>query len=236
MNSQVYCFLLCIWLFSCQDQRKTITVDKVTIPQESYNLIIKIKEIQDGKAYLNIVSEQRLKRIDSTTLKNGHFSFTGHTKETSLIWLTFDATSQGISLILENENITVTGHILHIKNAQIQGGPINTLYSAFKKESSIFFSKIDRRYQRFQKARLENNSEQLHLIYKEISGIKTAYLDFCITYIQKHPDSYISLIVLSDLIDEKLDKNQLQNSLTLCSKRLRNFLFAQKLEQRIGTL
>lgn len=236
MNSQVYCFLLCIWLFSCQDISKSPPIKIVNESQNIFNLIINIEGILEGQAYLNIVSEQQLKKIDSITLIDNSFLFTGKIDEPILVWLTFDNTTQGLSLILEPEEIRISGERLHIKNARVKGGSLNNSYTAFKKESSLFFSKIDTRYQRFQKARLENNSKQLHIIHKEISDIKAAYLEFCTQYILKNPDSFISLVILNDLIDENLEKNVLQNSLNSCSKRLINLSYAQKIKQRIQKL
>jgi len=212
-------------------------VQKKEIPSsKNYSVVIEMKGIPTGKAYLNILDSQQLKKIDSASLTNNKYNFHGQINEPTLVWLTFDYSAQGIPLIIESTDITVIGQVLNVKEAQINGGVINTSYTAFKKESSLFFSKIDRRYQRFQKARLENNSQQLQLIHKEISDIKAAYLQFCITYVYKHPDSFVSLIILNDLIDEKVEKKILDDAFIACTSRLKKNSFAQKIAERIRKL
>jgi len=235
-NSQIFSFILCIWLFSCQDIRTSLVQTKEKAPSKNYSLVIELNGITAGKAYLNILDTQQLKKIDSASLANNQFNFHGKIDEPTLVWLTFDYSAQGIPLILEATDITIIGEVLNVKEAKIKGGILNTSYTAFKEESSLFFSKIDRRYQRFQKARLENNSQQLQLIHKEISDIKAAYLQFCITYVYKHPDSFVSLIILNDLIDEKVEKNVLNDAFIACTSRLKKNSFAQKIAERIRKL
>jgi len=235
-NSQIYCFILCIWLFSCQEVSKSLEETREKPSTKNFSIVIDINGIPEGKAYLNILDTQRLKKIDSVSLSNSQFNFNGKIDEPTLVWLTFDYTTQGIPLILEATNITVIGQVLNVKTAQIKGGILNTSYTAFKAESSLFFSKIDRRYQRFQKARLENNIQELQLIHKEISDIKAAYLQFCITYVYKHPDSFVSLIILNDLIDEKVEKKILDEAFIACTTRLKKNSFALKIAERINKL
>ncbi|PCH77889.1 MAG: hypothetical protein COB98_02170 [Flavobacteriaceae bacterium] len=235
-NSQIYSFILCIWLFSCQDLSNSLPKTIAEISRENYSLLINIEGIPKGKAYLNIVKAQQLKIIDSATLTDKQFIFNGEIKEPALVWLTFDYTTQGIPFILEPTQINISAEVLHIKSALIKGGSINDSYSSFKNESSVFFSKIATRYQRFQKARLENDSQQLHLIYKEISDIKAAYLEFCLRYVHKHPDAFVSLIILNDLIDENVEKNTLNIAFLACTSRLKKNALAQTIKARINRL
>lgn len=235
-NSQIYCFILCIWLFSCQDVSTTSTTEVKSTSTKTYSIIVNIDGIPKGNAYLNIVKAQQLKKIDSASLSDNQFIFNGHVKEPTLVWLTFDYTTQGIPFILEPSAIDISAEVLHVNNALIKGGPLNNSYSAFRRKSLLFFSKIDSRYQRFQRARLENDSAQLQLIHKEISDIKAAYLEFCIAYVYKQPDSFVSLIILNDLIDEKVDKKVLTEAFTACSSRLKENSFAQTIFTRIHLL
>ncbi|MBL4744805.1 MAG: DUF4369 domain-containing protein [Flavobacteriaceae bacterium] len=236
-NSQIYCSILCIWLFSCQNGSHPIGNVKKENYLKEYSLRISIDGVPSkSTAYLNILEAQQLKRIDNAPLINHQFHFKGHLKEPSFIWLTFDYTSQGIPFILEASNIHISSEVLHLKSALVKGGPLNKSYTDFKRKSSLFFSKIDVFYQRFQKARLENNSQELALIHKEISDIKAAYFQFCINYIHKHPDSFVSLIVLNDLIDEKVEKKKLFNAFSTCTDRLKKNAFAQIIQTRINEL
>jgi len=236
MKSQIYCIILCIWLFSCQDLSKQNKDTSQDTSKNNYSITITIDGTNEGQAFLNIVKSQRLKKMDSVSLTNGHYLFNGKIDEPTLIWLTIDNTTQAFPFILEPYTIEISGEFLHLGQAIVKGGPLNTSYTAFKKESSSFFSKIDTRYQRFQRARLENNSAQLHTIHQEINAVKTDYFQYCIDYVYKNPNSFISLIILNDLIDEKVESTILEDAFTNCSTRIKQHSFAQKIAVRITEL
>lgn len=236
MKSQLFCFVLCIWLFSCQENTK-LSVKKTSLTSiKDYQLTVDIKGIKSGKAYLNVVKNKELIKIDSAYLHENIYRFSNKLEEPLFVWLTFESTSQGLPLILENARISVIGSVLYLRESHIKGGNINDNYVSFKKESALFLSKIDTRYQRFQKARLENNNQQLQIIHKEISDIKDAYIQFCIQYVLKCPNSFVSLIILNDLIDEQVNKQTLNSTYSACSERIKNLKFGQSIFHRIQKL
>jgi peroxiredoxin len=156
-----------------------------------------------AKVYLRYRVEKKVK-LDSATLKNGHFQFTGSiTGDPVYANLMFNAKGTGMnnddvkSVYLENGTITVTGADL-LANAKVSGTkanddnvrydaalkPVNDAYDALEAKGK----NADTTLQKSESFQKENNKAEKAIEAREAAANKQ--------FIKDNPGSFISLVAL----------------------------------------
>lgn len=212
MKYWVFTALLYAALVSCSSEPSK---NAVNTSINKFQLNGKIVNFEAKKVYLNKLVNKSLYPIDSANITNKQFVINGIVEYPERFILTFDSNYTKILLIVENQKFNITIDSDNFNDPIIKGSKLNDELNAYKNASKLIFNKIDYLYPHFQKARLENDSQRLEEIGKDMKSIETEFNEFSYKYISKHSNSFIAPILLNDLLkSSKIDTLKIKECYT----------------------
>lgn len=184
--------------------------------QEKYAIDVVLDEVKpEAKLFLQYEDNNSIK-IDSAEVGNSTFSFTGEIQEPTLGFLVLS--EEGASLdelkntgerpdmgqvYLSDGEITVKGE--NLVTAQITGTQLNEQLQELKRNTAAYQAKFEEVNTRFQNASddekrdpefLQELDAQNEKNYSELQG-------YLMQFVADNPDSFISLSILRDIVDEE---------------------------------
>jgi hypothetical protein len=227
-----YIFYSCFFLlFSCTNNNTLKNVSNSE--KKSVQGFVLKGTLTNGEAstvYLNKIIGNSLFQIDSASVNNHTFVIQGMVEFPERFALTFDSYAYKTILILENTPIEINIDINNINNPIIKGSPLNNQLEDYKLKAKTIFRKIDYLFPHFQKARLENDIEKLAEIKLEMNAIEQEFQAFSYVFIEKHKNSYIAPIILSDHLKTfPIDTLQIKKTFQLISDDVKNSPDAQQI-------
>lgn len=214
------------FLYNCNGKQ-----DKTNRQQnDGYSVHGTIKGLQDGKIYLNHndVVSRTSKVLDSASIKDGKFTFTGfidHPDQVTLV-----SGDKYIRFFLENTEIEIFADVTipveryeGIK-ATIKGSKLNDLYQEQQaKEKAIVeqekYAELSKLEKAYQKAQQERDREEGKKIYETLEKFKDLsserskeLMNSKVKFIDKHPNSPVAPEVLGYMFSESsLSRNQMDD-------------------------
>lgn len=142
--------------------------------------------------------------MDSATLSGGRFTFKGMIKDPNKISVMLAGSQDAITFYLEPGVISIKG-TNSLKQAVVKGGKINAQYVGYYKEvmasGDLLFAQLDERYRKAL-ATQPLDSADLLTLYDKAKQLLKQRDSLKYAYIQRHPESYISLETLLELAGE----------------------------------
>ena len=217
--------IICIILVSCKknvssvNQLNISTIDSIN----GFELNGKLENFYPKKVYLNKIIENSIYPIDSSEVINNRFTFKGIVEFPERYSLTFENYSLIVICIIENAHIDILFNSNNIIDPIINGSTANNLFNQYKVQSKQIFKKIDYLYPQFQKARLENNVDNLTEIRDKMRKIEIEYRDFSYNFIIQNKNSYVAAMILRDqLKSPDIDTLRVKNTYQILSKEIKN--------------
>lgn len=206
--------------------------------QKSFNVQGTAPVTKNGcKVYLNYQSEGKL-HLDSTVVKNGQFSFKGSLNELSYARMVFDHENKGSYWVLnmgdrfyfylanETYKIAVKDSL---KKAVITGSPTQKAYAAYlSKIGGGFMNIIDSANQEMSKA----DTGAIPAIRKKYDGKFAAMREKEKIFINGNPDSYFSIIALTD-VSNTAPMTEVEPLFNSLSEKVRNTTPGKEMKSRI---
>ena len=189
-------FLIAISLFSCAKKATSEYHIDGTLTGFTDNETVYVMKISDSNRQIV---------IDSTTLNNGKFSIDLPKVESKdFNFIKFSKTPGNILLIAENENITITADKSDLRAAQINGGTENQVFSEYLAEIQKLRETEMKIAENSRTAAQSGDYAQLREIKKESDSLTNQKKTLRIQTIEKNPNSIVSVMALSDLINLKM--------------------------------
>ena len=226
-------FLLSFLAFLLVSCKKNSTEIKQTNNQilktfNSFKIKGTLENFYPEKVYLNKIIGDSFYEIDSSIIENNNFSFKGIVDFPERFALTYQNYSSASILIIENTSFNVFISSDAINDPLINGSQLNNELNEYKIASKNIFKKIDYLFPQFQKARLENDANELKKIGSEIKNIETDFTKFSYNFIFKHKNSYVSAMILRDLLKSTtVDTLQIKETYKTLSLEVKNSPDAQ---------
>ncbi len=191
---------LCLIAFAC---KKEATSD--------YSITGNITGFDNNTTvYINKISNSnRQIVIDSTKLVDGKFTISlPKVTSADFNFITFNKTQGNILLIAENESINITADKSNLRDAEIKGGSENILFSEYLKEITSIKLEEGNISTKGRAASQNGNYDELRKLKAKsdsLTGVKKAMRLGIIT---KNPNSIVSVMALSDLVNYKMIKGE----------------------------
>lgn len=176
--------------------------NETVVVQEKYNISGQLIGANDGSVYLKARGDEGWETIDSATVLNGQFAFSGSVESAKIVYLTSTNFKGGVPMILDNAEISISMNKDSIGSAKVEGLPSQKIYDEAKSNLEAF----DDIWQDFyyntyrfmddeQKAK---NEDYLNSIYDSAQMVKKEYL---ISFFDIHNNDMISAQILLDQED-----------------------------------
>lgn len=214
MRNLIFSIIFSFLFLSCEKAKTKSNLQDLKIKTSS-NFFIEgsVKNFQPNTVYLNKIIENSVYSIDSSSIINNTFQFKGSVEYPERYALTFNNYSSVIAFIIENDSIQITVDFENIEKPNITGSSLNNEMNKYTASSKKIFKKIEYLFPKFQKARLENDAEQLKILNNEMTIIENEYFNYTYNYVKMNTSSYVSAMILRDQLKlSKIDTVRVTNS------------------------
>lgn len=152
----------------------------------------------------------------ATSLKDGMFKIDGEDlKQPEMKYLVFDEKAPAIALLMDNSVVNVSGSKDSLTNLKITGSVLQTDFQELVKRLNAFQSVFSN-----QDFTPEN---------------KNAIASSCEEFVKQHPNSFTSLIAISQILQIAQDPVRADKSMQLVSDNVKQFDLAKSLDYQIQT-
>jgi peroxiredoxin len=223
MKKLIYLFALAVIAVSCS-----------TNP--SFLVDGNIKGWKDGPITLKKRIDGDWTTVDSTQMKKGKFNFTGTVDVPGMYYVIPPAGRRdAIPFFLENSNITITGSSDDPKDVVVKGSAAQDEFRDFYARVDSISDRMQSYYERYAKARSENDTTSTAKIEKELNDLYKIQTDIQKAFVLDNPNSFVAPYILLQ-IQYGMDASELKSYVTNFTADVLKTPSAQTLSMRIKKL
>lgn len=191
----------------------------VSCNKDGYTINGEVKGFEDGtKVYINKQDENGFTKIDSTVVKGGLFEFkNSKAPEVDLYFIELDTTKMFMyPMVLEKGEIKFTFDKEKPQEAKVIGTKNNNLMTSYNEEASKIQKEImdfqQQNQMKFMEAQQKGDQAAMQSISDEMMSLQNKYVDQNKNFINTNKDSYISLLLLTQLaMSDALTTEEIKN-------------------------
>lgn len=191
----------------------------VSCNKDGYTINGEVKGFEDGtKVYINKQDENGFTKIDSTVVKGGLFEFkNSKAPEVDLYFIELDTTKMFMyPMVLEKGEIKFTFDKEKPQEAKVIGTKNNDLMTSYNEEASKIQKEImdfqQQNQMKFMEAQQKGDQAAMQSISDEMMSLQNKYVDQNKNFINTNKDSYISLLLLTQLaMSDALTTEEIKN-------------------------
>ncbi|HAQ64488.1 MAG TPA: hypothetical protein DCR43_01305 [Bacteroidales bacterium] len=199
---------------------------------DTFKLTATIEGLADGQAIMQIATDTGLLAIDTTTITENSFTFTGEKADPEMIYITFTKSAGTLNLFLENATIQVTGKIDSLKQASITGGPTQDVYNKHLAGKRDFEKLSAQLYQEYANAEANGDSIKQKEIYAQFEAADKENKTKLKTFIAENSHSAVApYLVRRELIFDLSDM-QLDSIIGTFGVEITENIYVKKLKER----
>lgn len=223
MRKVLFLFIAVMFLFvSCDSGNK-------------YNITGNIKGLKEAKVYLEKISGRENIKVDSTSLVDGKFSFTGSVSSPEMYNISVEGQRVGIKFFLENSNIEINADLQNPMNAEVVGSANQDVFVAYneaQEESGAEFKVLRDAYKSATAKKDEAAMDSIAKVWDQKSSVVLKKnLDFVSAHSSSVAAAYIAL-----RLSYKMDVDAMQSMYDEFAPDAKQSSFAQKIKDKIEIL
>jgi len=184
MEKLIFSFIVIAVLIGCRNVPESTP--------NAFNISGEMAGGEEGILYLQKYENSEFVYLDSTTVKQDKFSFTGFLDVPQRYYLSSKGNDAKAAFFVETGDIKLQGHIDSLRTTRVSGSDLEDEFQSFQEGLSVFSDRqteVNTRYwaadSAGDKAGKEAASEQMDAIYEEQKDHVRAYL-------KEHPASHVS--------------------------------------------
>ena len=146
--------------------------------------------------------------VDTTTVVNGEFTFTGQAGEPEIHYLFVDQSNGYTAIVLENGEIELSAQIDSLGLAKIQGTPQNDMLAVYFKKAQAMSQKGMAIQNDMKTANTNRDQVVMNSLNDEMRDFQEEYKSFEIDFIKENPNALISALLLEKAIAQRTVENE----------------------------
>lgn len=193
-------------------------------------------EIENGtKVYLKRLNEVNQPiDVDTTTVENGKFKFTGKADSLDLQYIFVDKINGNIPIVIENGTIEITFQKDSMQFAKLEGTEQNDLFSKFLDNSRTFSKRAMSMRADFEKARANGDAATQEALQAESMEMQDQAQKFELTYIKENPNALISALILERVLAGKgLPENEINDIYEAFTPKIKATAPAKRIKKQL---
>ncbi len=206
------------------------------------------KGMENGKkVILQTMAENGMSMIsvDTVLVKDGKFEIKGKIKEPALHSLVFPDYNNGLSLIVENDEVKVEVLKDSIQNSKISGTYHNDEFQKFNQDIKKVRKSVDKKMadfqaknmQAYQDANTKKDTVTVNKIIKEANTIQNEFTDAMAKYAEGNTKSFISLLIIDNMFKmPNQDMEKVKKMYNALDADLKNTKPGKKIKTQIDAL
>ncbi len=146
----------------------------------------------------------KLVDVDTTTVENGSFTFSGIQNEPQLHYITLETAMGNIPLVLENGKIQVNFQKDSMNFAKVKGTPQNELFMSFLDESRELSNRARSMQNDMRTASQQRDTATVSALREEYIEFQDDVKNFNIQFAKDNPSALISVLIINNLMMGKV--------------------------------
>jgi peroxiredoxin len=205
---------------------------------KGYSISGEAPKMEDGKmVYISEIDENtnRPNRVDSTKIKDGHFELDMEDPKTpNLSFLEFEGTQGNVIFISENEEINFTVYKDSLRASEVSGGKENRLLQEYLGHLTKVNEKVMKGRTAMRSAFQQKDSTKLTNLKETEKEIIDNDKVFKKKIVQENPDSFVSIMVISDLLRMKsYPVNEIKEMFDGLSEEVKNTAIGKQIAKNL---
>ena len=148
-------------------------------------------------------SLNKLQDVDTTTVENGIFSFTGAQENPKLYYIFLESNRGNVPLFLENGNIDIKFQKDSLNYAQLKGTPQNDLFMRFLGETRKMGERARSMQRDMNNAARAQDTATVTALREEYLELQQELKSFNVDFAKENPDAIISALILGNMLFSK---------------------------------
>ncbi|WP_412984597.1 redoxin domain-containing protein [Pontimicrobium sp. IMCC45349] len=225
--------LVLTMVFSCKKEESTL-------PSSTYQVNVTAKGVYNGiRAHLKSQNDGRNQAItDTAMVMNESFKFEGEINGTAIRILTINGVNGQATFVLEPGVTNIEIFKDSIYKSKIAGGYNNDVFNLYKSNYNAKLESIKNTRAEIRSARQQNDTSLLKELGLKNTQLNDELNNFAYTFIDEHPDSDFSLLLLEGMAADKNAniskvKSSLQRLEGVANKNNSNLVISKKIELAI---
>ncbi|MDU8886829.1 TlpA disulfide reductase family protein [Yeosuana sp. MJ-SS3] len=180
--------------------------------EKNYTISASLEGVEDGRqVLLNIVDENKLTAIDTTTVLNNAFTFTGTVETPDVYFISIDQIRNNFPFILENDKISLTMYKDSINASVIEGTKENDLLQEYSKKVNSIGKEIMELRKENVEAQKANDTAWMNSLKGEYEALVKKGEEFDTQFIKDNNSSLMGLFILERKVRGKdINANELK--------------------------
>jgi len=141
--------------------------------------------------------------IDTATVENGLFTFSGNQVEPKMHYIFVDKARGNVPVIVENGSIEIEFQKDSIDQAKIQGTEQNDMFMGFLTESRKLSQRARSMQDDMRMAAQQRDTATVTALREEFIEFQEDAKNFNMTYAKEHPNAYVSVLIIGNLLATK---------------------------------
>jgi thiol-disulfide isomerase/thioredoxin len=196
-------------------------------------------EIENGtQVFLKKTDEaNQLIEIDTATIENGKFTFTGSSSMPELHYLLVNSVRGNIPVVIENGNIEVSAQKDSLAFAKIEGTLQNDLFADFLKDSRSLAQRAKSMSDEMRNASGINDTASMASLRDEYFELQEEAKTFELKFAKENPDALISALIIEKVLTTKaLPEKEIQELYDALSPKIKETVVGQRIKGKLDKL
>lgn len=169
--------------------------------EPKYILSGELEGITEGQVFLQKRESGEMVKLDSAIIENGIFEIIGGAVDyPEMYYLMVEGNTGYKMLFVENQKISLNGHVDSLFDASVEGSVTNSEYDSFNKGLEPYYDKNSEIYQKVKAAREAGDEEMADELNKQREVIFDEIKEYQMSFIKSNPGSYASPTILRSVI------------------------------------
>ncbi len=175
--------------------------------------------------------------LDTTTVENGKYVFTGNKVESPEMRYIFVDKVQGyIPIILENGDISIVAEKDSLGFAKAKGAPQNDIFASYMDKSKAVNKRAMSIQEDLQKATMERNETLIVSLTDEMKELQEEYKQFDLGFVKDNPTALISVLLLERAVmSRSIPASEVKTLFDALSPEIKQTSAAKKVSEQITT-
>jgi len=207
----------------------------IAFAQQPFTLSGSLNGLRSGEKIFLSYSVQGKSKADSAILTDGKFAFKGNIKDPSKSTLYRKDAVKGnrvdvYSFYIEPGNLILSGTD-SLKHSRIKGSKVNTENDALKAASKKVQDKLSSLGEEYARFTVQQKKDEhfLEAFYKRYDSTSAELFPIYLDFASRHPNSFISLSVLSQLASDEVSQEDAEKVYQNLSSAIRHSYNGQQL-------
>ncbi len=175
--------------------------------------------------------------VDTTTIENGVFQFTGKHAVPKMYYLFFEGVRGNAPLILENGEISFSAQKDSLGYSELAGSAQNDLFMEFLNESRRLGAMSRSMNDDFSQARMKQDTAMMESLRSEYLELQEKYNNYELDFVKEHPEALISAMILDKVVSTKaLPVNEIEELYEKLSEDIKSTNPGKKVKAQLDKL